>query len=135
MNRILMLGIMGIGALAMTTTWIGQADAQQHHGALFPPTPYDGVYSVTVTPTEGSCTPSHWAVTVRDGEVASISPNTENISALGLIETDGSVSLTFTSGQGDYAHVGGTITGQLGKGFWSAPTLRCGGVWNAEKMR
>jgi hypothetical protein len=65
--------------------------------------------------------------------VASVSPNPSSISALGLIESDGAVSMTFQDARGEIAHVGGTVKGRSGKGFWSSPTLLCGGIWRAEK--
>jgi len=128
----LLLGVMAGAALMEPAA--SSAFAQQQ-AALFSPTRFDGVYSVEVDTKDGSCSTSRWTVRIREGQVASVSPNNANISALGLIESDGAVSMTFTSGQGQVAHVGGTVKGRYGKGFWSSPTLLCGGTWRAEKER
>jgi hypothetical protein len=96
---------------------------------------FDGMYSIQVTTQDGSCGNSRWTVKVAGAQIASVSPNTANISALGIVESDGVVSMTFRGGANQVAHVGGQIKGRSGKGTWSAPTLLCGGVWNAQKER
>ncbi|HEY5225948.1 MAG TPA: hypothetical protein VIJ06_04075 [Methylovirgula sp.] len=96
---------------------------------------FDGMYSIQVTTQDGSCGNSQWTVNVAGAQIASVSPNTAGIRALGIVESDGVVSMTFRGGANHYAHVGGQIKGRTGKGTWSAPTLLCGGVWRAQKVK
>lgn len=107
----------------------------QQQATLIGPTQFDGVYSVEVVVEDGKCANSHWTVAVSHGQIASVSPNNNNISASGLIEDDGVVSMTFRGGDDQIAHVGGTVKGNSGKGAWSSPTLLCGGVWRADKEK
>lgn len=109
--------------------------AQPQQAALFGPTKFDGTYSVDVTTQDGTCAKSHWTVAIADGQIASVSPNDAHITASGLVEDDGVVSMTFRGGDNQIAHVGGAIKGRSGKGSWSSPTLLCGGVWRAEKKK
>lgn len=122
----------GVPLLAGATRAAAQ---EQQQAALFPPTRFDGVYSVDAVTQDGSCAKAHFTVQVAHGQVASISPNDENITAIGIVESDGVVSLTFRGGVSQIAHVGGTIKGRYGHGTWSSPTLLCGGVWHAEKEK
>lgn len=126
--------MIGAAACGFLTAGAAAALAQQQQAHLFGPSKFDGTYSVEVTTQDGSCGNTHWTLRVRDGQITSVSPNTANISALGLIESDGVVSMTFRAGA-NYAHVGGEVKGRSGKGTWSAPTLLCGGVWHAQKMK
>ena len=112
-----------------------QGPAAPQPVTLVGPTQYDGTYSVEVVTQDGSCANTHWTVGVTHGQIASISPNTANISASGLIEDDGTVSMTFRGGDGQVAHVGGNVKGDKGNGAWSSPTLLCGGVWRADKQK
>lgn len=129
--KVLMFGAAACGFLTAGTA----AFAQQQQARLFGPSKFDGMYSVEVTTEDGSCGSTRLTVKVSDGQVASVSPNTVNISALGLIESDGVVSMTFRGGTNQYAHVGGEVKGRSGKGTWSSPTLLCGGVWRAQKVK
>ncbi len=98
-------------------------------------TRYDGVYSVKIV-TEAGAGPCEKAyqgsVTVANGRVTGISD--PQASATGLIEDDGTVSLSFRE-NGQIAHVGGRISGRYGSGAWSSPTAECGGVWRSERQR
>lgn len=129
--KILMIVAAACGFL---TAGAAAALAQQQQAHSFGPSKFDGTYSVEVTTQDGSCGNSRWTVEVEHAQIASVSPNTANIRALGLIESDGVVSMTFRAGA-NYAHVGGDVKGRTGKGTWSAPTLLCGGVWHAQKMK
>ncbi len=136
MKRIVIFELVLLAAVAACYCLPGaKAVAQEQQAALFPPTKFDGVYSVEVVTEDGNCAKSHWSVAVRDGQITSVSPNTNNITAVGLIEATGVVSMTFRGGQNQLANVGGTVRGQQGKGTWSSPTLLCGGIWRAEKER
>ncbi len=110
-----------------------QIPQESQQARLVGPTQFDGTYGVDVTTEDGTCGPSHWTVEVQHGQVASVSPNNNNIYATGLIEDDGTVSMSFHGGNGDVAHVGGTVKSGSGKGAWSSPTLLCGGTWRAAK--
>lgn len=114
---------------------IPSAVAQEQQAALLPPSKFDGLYSVEVVTKDGTCATSHWSVAVARGQIASVSPNTTNITASGLVESDGVVSMTFRNGQNQIAHVGGAIKGRRGTGSWSSPTALCGGIWRAEKEK
>jgi hypothetical protein len=95
-------------------------------------THYDGVYSVEITTSEGSCGKVYrGSVTVSNGRIANISD--PGASASGLIEDDGTVSLTFRTND-QIAHVGGRIWAGHGRGPWSSPTAECGGWWHAERQ-
>jgi hypothetical protein len=96
---------------------------------------YDGVYSVKIT-TEAGAGPCEkvyqGSVTIANGRITEISD--PQASATGLIEDDGTVSLSFRE-NGQIAHVGGRISGRYGSGAWSSPTAECGGVWRSERQR
>lgn len=94
---------------------------------------FDGTYSIDVTTQDGTCDSSHWTVVISHALVTSVSPNPYNITASGLIEDDGTVSMTFRGRANDDVHVGGTVKARGGKGAWSAPSLLCGGIWRAQK--
>lgn len=114
-------------------TEASQPTQSQPIQAALGPSQFDGTYVIDVTTQDGDCDNSHWTVVVSHAQVASVSPNTANIRASGLIEDDGTVSLTFRGRASDIVHVGGTVKGRGGKGAWSAPTLLCGGIWRAQK--
>lgn len=112
-----------------------QQPQQPQQQASVGPTQFDGTYAVEVATLDGSCGPSHGTVEIRHGQVASVSPNTHGIYATGLIEDDGTVSMSFHWGNGDVAHVGGTVKAASGTGAWSSPTTLCGGTWRADKQK
>jgi hypothetical protein len=94
---------------------------------------YDGVYSVKITTEDGPCDKVYQgSMTVANGHVTEISD--PQASASGLIEDDGTVSLSFRE-NGQIAHVGGRISGRHGSGAWSSPTAECGGVWRSDRQR
>jgi hypothetical protein len=107
----------------------------QQQANLVGPTQFDGTYAVETDTSDGTCGTAHWTVAVNHGQIASISPNDKNITASGLIEDDGVVSMTFRGGDGHIAHVGGAVKAGIGKGAWSSPTLLCGGTWRAAKEK
>ena len=137
------VSIFELVAVSAATAWVSlmpgvsKAVAQQRQAALLAPSRFDGTYSVEAIPKggAGTCRVSHWTVAVTNGQIASISPNPTNITALGLIESDGVVSMTFHDSQNQIAHIGGTVRGRRGTGTWSSPTLLCGGIWRAEKAK
>ncbi len=161
MKRVVILALVLVGAgFALSLAGVSKATAQLPSGVLHPegqpqgqpeaqpqgqaapqqatlvgPTQFDGSYSVEIVTQDGSCANTHWTVAVAHGQIASITPNNSNITASGLIEDDGTVSMTFRGGKGDVAHVGGTVKGDKGNGAWSSPTLLCGGVWRADKQK
>ncbi len=94
---------------------------------------FDGTYSIDVTTQDGTCDSSQWTVVISHALITSVSPNPYNITASGIIEDDGTVSMTFRARADDVVHVGGTVKARSGKGAWSAPTLFCGGIWRAQK--
>jgi hypothetical protein len=96
-------------------------------------TRYDGVYSVKITTEDGPCGKVYQgSVTIANSRIAKISD--PQATASGLIEDDGTVSLSFRE-NGQIAHVGGRISGRYGRGAWSSPTAECGGVWRSERER
>jgi hypothetical protein len=95
-------------------------------------THYDGVYSVEITTEDGPCGKLYQgSVTIANGRISAISD--PQASASGLIEDDGTVSLSFRE-NGQVAHVGGHVAGRYGRGAWSSPTAECGGTWRAERQ-
>jgi hypothetical protein len=112
-----------------------QQQEQQQQARLVGPTQFDGTYAVEIATLDGTCGPSRGTVEVQHGQVISVSPNTHGIYATGLIEDDGTVSMSFHWGNGDVAHVGGTMKGASGTGAWSSPTTLCGGTWRADREK
>jgi hypothetical protein len=95
-----------------------------------PSNAFDGTYSVEVVTERGTCDKDYrWAIAVADGRVASAG----GPDASGHISLDGLVTLVFQIYK-DYANVSGRISGTLGQGTWSSPTLRCTGYWRAERQ-
>lgn len=93
---------------------------------------YDGVYSIEITTTAGSCAKTyHGTVTITGGHISAISD--PGASAAGLVEDDGTVSLMFRE-NGQIVNVGGRLSGRRGRGPWSSPTAECGGWWRAERQ-
>ncbi|MGB8276433.1 MAG: hypothetical protein WCF20_00630 [Methylovirgula sp.] len=136
MKRVFIFELLLLGAACVfSLASAAKVTAQEQQAALFGPTKYDGIYSVEAITQDGSCANTHWTVAVANGLIASVSPNDANITASGLIEDDGVVSMTFRGGENQIAHVGGAIKGRNGKGSWSSPTLLCGGIWHAEKKK
>jgi hypothetical protein len=100
------------------------------------PTQFDGTYALEVATLDGTCGGSHWTVEIVHGQITSISPNTYNAYATGLIEDDGTVSMSMHGGNGDVVHVGGSVKKSgSSTGAWSSPTLLCGGTWRADKQK
>lgn len=96
------------------------------------PTTYDGIYSINVITEDGPCDKAYQgSVTITDGQVTAISQ--PMATASGLVEDDGTISLTFRQNE-QVAHVGGKIRGRHGSGAWSSPTAQCGGIWRAERQ-
>jgi type 1 fimbria pilin len=95
-------------------------------------TPYDGVYSVEITTSAGPCEKTyHGSITVTGGQISASSE--PGASASGIIEDDGTVSLSFRE-NGQIANVGGKMRAHQGRGPWSSPTAECGGWWRAERQ-
>ncbi len=93
---------------------------------------YDGTYSIKITTSEGPCEKSYrGSVTITDGQVSASSEPGASVS--GLIEEDGTVSLSFRE-NGQIANVGGKMWARQGRGPWSSPTAECGGWWYAERQ-
>jgi type 1 fimbria pilin len=93
---------------------------------------YDGTYSIKITTSEGPCEKSYrGSVTVTDGRISASSEPGASVS--GLIEDDGTVSLSFRE-NGQIANVGGRMSARHGRGPWSSPTAECGGWWYAERQ-
>jgi type 1 fimbria pilin len=95
-------------------------------------THFDGVYLVKITTSAGPCEKTYQgSITVTDGRISATSEPAA--SASGLIEDDGTVSLSFRE-NGQIAHVGGKMSARRGRGPWSSPTAECGGWWYAERQ-
>ena len=93
---------------------------------------YDGVYSIEITTSAGSCSKTYrGSVTITNGQVSATSA--PGASASGLVEDDGTVSLSFRE-NGQIANVGGKMGVGHGHGPWSSPTAECGGWWYAERQ-
>jgi hypothetical protein len=93
---------------------------------------YDGVYSVEITTSAGPCEKAYrGSVTIANGRISASSELGASVS--GLIEDDGTVSLSFRE-NGQIANVGGKMGARHGRGPWSSPTAECGGWWTAERQ-
>ncbi|MFZ0558462.1 MAG: hypothetical protein WAM55_04150 [Methylovirgula sp.] len=93
---------------------------------------YDGVYSIEITTSAGPCEKNYrGSVTIANGQVSATSAPGASVS--GLIEDDGTVSLSFRE-NGQIANVGGKMGARHGRGPWSSPTAECGGWWYAERQ-
>jgi len=123
--------ILGFGALLLACASLSMAA----HAARMKPislSNYDGIYSVEITTQEGPCDRIfRGSVTVTNGRITGTSE--PGASASGLIEDDGTVSLTFR-GNSEIAHVGGKVWARHASGGWSSPTAECGGRWRAERQ-
>ena len=136
MKRVFFSAVFLLGAARAGFGLVAPSEAMaQQQSAALGPSPFDGSYSVDVVTQDGDCKDSHWTVVVANAQIASVAPNNDHITATGLIEDDGTVSMTFRGGDNHFVHVGGTVKGRAGKGAWSAPTLLCGGVWRAQKEK
>jgi hypothetical protein len=122
--------ILAFGALL----WAGASLPIAAHARMKPNSlsNYDGIYSVEITTEDGSCDKIfRGSVTVTNRRIAGTGD--AGASASGLIEDDGTVSLTFR-GNNQIAHVGGKLLARHGSGTWSSPTAECGGRWRAERQ-
>jgi hypothetical protein len=125
---------------ALCALSMGPAAARHHHHKVAPhkaaavPPGFDGTYGIQITTTggHGSCPASYaGTLTIHDFRVVALSDPAAT--ATGGIEDDGTVSLAFRK-DGQFANVGGQMSGNGGKGFWSSPTAYCGGLWHAERQ-
>jgi hypothetical protein len=93
--------------------------------------PYDGVYTVDIETTAGSCDKAgQMTIAIVNGKVAATGDL--SVQTSGLIDPSGIVSLAFKNGT-DVTHVAGRMNGKSGAGTWSSPTKLCGGRWRAAR--
>jgi hypothetical protein len=93
---------------------------------------FDGAWSVEVVTQKGDCDRAYrYAVAVQNGRVRYGGP--EDFTVGGQVQANGAVSASIARGQ-DRANVSGRLSGNGGRGTWSASGGRaCSGYWNAEK--
>jgi hypothetical protein len=109
------------------------ADAAFGQGSpyLTRPAGHDGIYSVHIVTEKGTCDQSYlWTIAISGGRVSST--GSTPLEASGRVNPQGVVSLAFR-GFNEVAHVVGKLSGRLGSGTWSSPTLSCAGSWRAVR--
>ncbi len=94
--------------------------------------PYDGAWTVTLTPTRGECTSSFWfGIRVINGRLYP-GGSGEGFRLSGAVSGKGAVRASVTNGS-ETAHASGRLSRASGRGSWVAPTRRCYGVWTAVR--
>ena len=92
--------------------------------------PFDGTWSVQLTTQKGHCDASYsWSVAVNDGRFTDAGLFMQ---AAGSINARGRVNLEVTHGS-DVLAATGAVKGQIGRGDWRSPTMRCSGAWVAVR--
>lgn len=98
-----------------------------HHQHARPVRSFDGVWSVAIYTSYGSCTSYRAAVQIVGGRVES---RGGEYSASGAVARNGAISVTVGNSAG--AALGsGRLSGSRGAGQWRTEGGECGGVWYA----
>ena len=115
-----------LGATMMTAVILSpQAQAQANR--------FDGNWSVEVVTEQGACDRAYrYPVIVQNGQARYGGPESFNVN--GQVRPNGAVSASISRGQ-DRANVTGQLSGNAGRGTWTASSTsrNCGGRWEAEK--
>jgi hypothetical protein len=91
--------------------------------------PFDGRWSVLLVTESGDCEVYRVNVSVNNGRV---SAGQDGPQISGRVSSRGAVQLNATYGR-DVASATGSVSGDSGRGSWSAPTRGCAGRWEAER--
>jgi hypothetical protein len=90
-------------------------------------TPYDGLWSVTIMTSSGSCEPSASStLTVADGKISGPGANVS-----GSIGNGGLVKVSING-----AYANGQLSGNAGSGKWNGASggIPCSGRWQASRQ-
>src|SRR5216684_7593647 len=90
-------------------------------------TPYDGLWSVTIVTSSGSCEPSASStLTVSDGKISGAGANVS-----GSIGNGGLVKVSING-----AYANGQLSGNAGSGKWNGASggIPCSGRWQASRQ-
>jgi hypothetical protein len=90
-------------------------------------TPYDGLWSVTIMTSTGSCEPSASStLTVADGKISGAGANVS-----GSIGNGGLVKVSING-----AYANGQLSGNAGSGKWNGASggIPCSGRWQASRQ-
>lgn len=96
------------------------------------PTPFDGLWSVSIYTQSGGCAPSYrYPVRIIGGQLmpAEASPDYQ---IAGAVAANGTVGVTVAS-HGQTATGYGRMTRKMGSGWWRTQYNDCSGVWQAER--
>ena len=90
-------------------------------------TPYDGLWTVTITTNSGSCEPTASStLTVTDGKISAAGAD-----VTGSVGREGLVKVSING-----AYANGQITGNTGSGKWNGASagIPCSGRWQASRQ-
>lgn len=99
-------------------------------GAMSPAlaqSPYDGLWTVTITTNTGSCEPTASStLTVTDGKISAAGAD-----VTGSVGREGLVKVSING-----AYANGQITGNTGSGKWNGASagIPCSGRWQASRQ-
>lgn len=94
--------------------------------------PYDGAWTVTLSPTRGECTSSFWiGIRVINGRLYP-GGSGDGFRLSGAVSNKGAVRASVTNGS-ETAHASGRLSRATGRGNWVAPSRPCYGVWTAVR--
>jgi type 1 fimbria pilin len=99
-------------------------------GAISPAlaqSPYDGLWTVTIVTSSGSCEPSASStLTVTDGKISAAGAD-----VTGSVGREGLVKVSING-----AYANGQITGNTGSGKWNGASagIPCSGRWQASRQ-
>jgi hypothetical protein len=92
--------------------------------------PYDGPWTVNLSPTRGGCSDSfYFGVQVANGRIHA---SGGGFALAGRVSNGGAVRASISS-QAGTAHASGRLGGRSGRGTWVAPSRGCQGVWSATR--
>ncbi len=118
--------------LAATVTVPADAAVRQpHHYVRSTANSFDGVWSVAIYPSYGSCNSYRAALRVVGGRVESES---NDFSANGAVNRNGVISVTVTGGAGTAVGYGRLVASR-GAGRWRTESGQCGGIWYATRRK
>jgi len=109
-------------AAAVTTTDAAPRRAPARGGG------FDGIWSVSIVTSYGSCGTYRYSVRIAGGRVESMG----DYSLSGYVSPSGGVSVTVSSGAGS-ASGSGRLHGSSGGGRWRSSGGECAGSWYASR--
>jgi hypothetical protein len=116
--------------LAATMTMPADAAVRHpHHYLRTTVNSFDGVWSVAIYTSYGSCNSYRAALRIAGGRVQS---DSQDFSAAGAVNRKGVISVTVTGGGGTAVGYGRLVASR-GAGRWRTESGQCAGTWYATK--